>query len=376
MKKITELHDHAMLLADKADIKSAACKEKQASKLYLQAYELELEAADILFKSGSIEPTSSIIHRSAASLAMQLDKYLEAERLICRALSGNPPIEIAEQLRNLWEQVTFRRHLKIEDVTISNVEIVISMWGKYIGQGFASCDEVIARLTNAQKLLYRTAARLSKIPFNENNFKPRNLQENFQVWTSTPKAASYAFVLRVGSKHKQQMMSFMPDPSKIITELMDCFELINKNQFNAIQQKFDDEAYLRNFIALTDLLAPNNKITAVGLSSNINNNTRELSLQKPRFIHDDEYNNLFSKGKITVNYYEPCQAEGRLLVADSNKLNNGIITIVDSVNKAHNIHVPKGMMSDIVRPYFEKLVIISGVKCGGKFVLESISEIK
>jgi hypothetical protein len=47
------------------------------------------------------------LHRSAAALALECGVLREAERLIAAALSGDPPNEIAEELRDLLEQVYF-----------------------------------------------------------------------------------------------------------------------------------------------------------------------------------------------------------------------------------------------------------------------------
>jgi hypothetical protein len=47
------------------------------------------------------EPTRSILHRSAATIAVECSLLREAERLIGRALSGNPPADIADELRDL-----------------------------------------------------------------------------------------------------------------------------------------------------------------------------------------------------------------------------------------------------------------------------------
>jgi hypothetical protein len=46
-----------------------------------------------------LEPTRSFLRRS--TLALECNELREAERLISRALSGFPPIDIAEELRNL-----------------------------------------------------------------------------------------------------------------------------------------------------------------------------------------------------------------------------------------------------------------------------------
>jgi hypothetical protein len=48
-----------------------------------------------------LEPTHSVLHRSAAVLALECSELREAERLIGRALAGNPPVDIANELRDL-----------------------------------------------------------------------------------------------------------------------------------------------------------------------------------------------------------------------------------------------------------------------------------
>jgi hypothetical protein len=42
-----------------------------------------------------------VLHRSAASLAVDCLQLREAERLIGRALAGNPPPDIDDELRDL-----------------------------------------------------------------------------------------------------------------------------------------------------------------------------------------------------------------------------------------------------------------------------------
>ena len=53
-----------------------------------------------------------MLFRSAASLAYELKDYRESERLICMGLAGNPPIDIANELRDLYDQVNLERNLE------------------------------------------------------------------------------------------------------------------------------------------------------------------------------------------------------------------------------------------------------------------------
>jgi hypothetical protein len=60
-----------------------------------------------MFQLAALEPTRSVLHRSAPTLALECGALRDAERLIAVALSGDPPAEIAEELRDLLEQVYF-----------------------------------------------------------------------------------------------------------------------------------------------------------------------------------------------------------------------------------------------------------------------------
>lgn len=68
---------------------------------FRRAFELEAEAASAFATRLDDEPTRSVLYRSAATLALDCKQVNDAERLICTALSGNPPEQIAEELREL-----------------------------------------------------------------------------------------------------------------------------------------------------------------------------------------------------------------------------------------------------------------------------------
>jgi len=59
---------------------------RRGNCLLLAAYELESQAAHLAAQKNDSEPTRSILHRSAASLALDCGLSREAERLICEAL--------------------------------------------------------------------------------------------------------------------------------------------------------------------------------------------------------------------------------------------------------------------------------------------------
>lgn len=110
MNPIQDLHREAMRLADEAKHLQRSGDQRAAQQRWNDAFECQRQAAQYSAADLSLEPTRSGLHRSAASLALECRKYREAERLIATALAGNPPDEIAEQLRDLLEKVYFDRH--------------------------------------------------------------------------------------------------------------------------------------------------------------------------------------------------------------------------------------------------------------------------
>ena len=110
MTTLDEYHDKAMEKSFFADLERRRGNEEEASQLFQQALELELKAIGEITEP--IEPTFSVLHRSAGWLALDCKQPRLAEQLACKALAGNPPEKIADELRDLWQQANFRRHFE------------------------------------------------------------------------------------------------------------------------------------------------------------------------------------------------------------------------------------------------------------------------
>jgi hypothetical protein len=102
-------HHEAMALVDSATQARRRGDEPIFLKMLREAFTLEKEAATLIAEQADLEPTRSVLHRSAASLAFQCGELREAERLIATALAAFPPEEIAEELRDLLERVYSNR---------------------------------------------------------------------------------------------------------------------------------------------------------------------------------------------------------------------------------------------------------------------------
>jgi hypothetical protein len=102
---VSDIHERAMELADEALAAKRRGHTDESRRLFSEALDYERRAAEMVVPDLAAEPTRSVLLRSAASLAAECGEWREAERLVAIALSGNPPVEIAEELRDLWERI-------------------------------------------------------------------------------------------------------------------------------------------------------------------------------------------------------------------------------------------------------------------------------
>jgi len=105
-RQINHLHEEAMERMDDALIAQRGGDDQAARAAFRQAFHLERAAAELLLTlPDPPEPSRSVLLRSAASLARDADERVEALRLIQLGLSGEPPGEIADELRTLLSEL-------------------------------------------------------------------------------------------------------------------------------------------------------------------------------------------------------------------------------------------------------------------------------
>ena len=126
MNKTTDLHEKAMEFYDEGFFARREGKKTLAKENFRKALELETQSAETLKDKLEIEPSRSVLYRSAASMAMSCEEYRQAEKLIATALSGNPPEEIAEELRDLLEEVNLRKKSKGKSKQIEHAKLTFA----------------------------------------------------------------------------------------------------------------------------------------------------------------------------------------------------------------------------------------------------------
>ena len=103
MSAVNDFHNKAMEFTELALLARRRGDNQAALPLFEQALEAEVKAIESMDEY--VEPTFSVLHRSAGTLALDCNQLRRAEQLAARALAHEPPPEIAAELRDLLEQV-------------------------------------------------------------------------------------------------------------------------------------------------------------------------------------------------------------------------------------------------------------------------------
>lgn len=366
MSSVKECHDLAMEFTDLAIRNRARGNPERALAYFEQALGFELAAIDALEASEGL--AWSILHRSAGTLALDCRQFRKAEQITTRALAGEPHPTIAEELRDLLEQIYFQRHLDLKGVALQDDELQLSLSGQEVGTGLVQYNEIYGRVDNTSKLLYRTAERKFGRDFREGGQPAREIRENYQTLVSVPRTGSFAVTLRFGSQ-TQPTLPGMFDTAAVMDEFMDLISLVNGSHIDQIQDSISDPAYLRNFFGLAKKLAPDGeRVRQVGFTAIRGGVERSVELTTPAAE--------LASPPVPVQSDspgEPITIRGVLRYADATRGAGNQIRIIDEANrKTHRVQVPTGMMNDIVRPMWDSVVIVTGWQDGNVIELHDI----
>ena len=364
MNEIATLHGEAMDLAEEAFNASLRGDRDTASRLFRLAFEKERSAAEALKESYALEPSRSVLFRSAASLALDCGEWREAERLISFGLVGAPPEEIAEELRDLMEQVHFARHLELRGIELAPEEFQFSLAGRAIGYGVAPSDAVTSRITSTERLLLRTAERKAGRPFRESGVAPKAVADSVEVFMSVPRAASFAVTFRVGRPREQVDLPELTGTTDLIDEVMTCLTLFQEGRDDELRRRIPDTPYFNNFTAIAKQIAPDGEdVTLVGFTTERHGSRSTLQLTRTGSHRAVQRSRSPLSGYVEVT--------GKLLFADERGGKN-LIRLVDENEIEYKVTVPAGMMSDIVKPLWEDVVTVTGERYRGTIRLENI----
>lgn len=368
---VKDLHREAMKYNDLALIAKQNNLLTKVKENYLKAFEFEKQAFILFNSQSSEEPTKSVLLRSAANLAFLSEQLREAEKLISLGLAGDLPNDIAEEFRDLLQQVNFFRHLELHGIVLNSYELQLSLSGNQVGHGLIRSDEFLNRIEIIEKLAFRTADRIRNKPFNDRGRPLKDNVINFEPYLSIPRAASFAVTIRFGQSVEQTVFEGMDVQTQLIDDILKNIKLINDENYDGLSENIKDNSYRRNFIALTKRLAPDgDRIKVVGFTTTRRGNNETVALT--RISKEVNVQNNMEAINTPISG-KPIEIVGTLSFADSKRRK---IKLTDSKKKDYEIEVPQGLLSDIVKPYFEDTVLIKGVQKRKVIELKDIEKIE
>jgi hypothetical protein len=367
MKEIEDLHNQAMDLAEKAIILRLRKKIDESTETFNDAFLLETQAVMQMKDLYDLEPSRSIMFRSAASLALNAGLFRQAEQMIAMGLSGNPPGPIADELRDLYETINFERHLKLKGVTLSDSDVQLSLAGSAVSYGMIKAEEFIKRAEIFDNMAIRTAERLLKKPFREKGRISNEIKESFETYYSIPRAASFAITVRVGYRPKNYSLFDEEDiQTQVINEIVENIKMVNNCDENKLKDKIANEDYFFNTLGLIKKLSPDNKeVSLVGLTTSKKGIDNTVAFIRPT----DEIKIAPILYKINVSEMEDVVISGKLTYADAAKSD---IRLRTAQGELYTVFVPKGILADIVKPYWEQDVTIRGRREENKIFFEDL----
>lgn len=381
MSDIEQIHNEAINLAEEAFRAKRKGDVETATDLFVQALDLEKKAFSSFPASEDSEPTRSILIRSAASMAFHAREYDQAEQLVSIGLSGFPPSEIRSELKALHDDINFRQHIILKKLDLADNEMQMTLWGNATGYGVILADLLIKRINQFKTIFYRTAERLSNLPYRTSGGTGKPITDFYSLYLKGFTAGSFGVSFSIGERSEQ--LSLFPDYDQkkveiesVINEVLSCFELLEKDEIDDLKERFSDEDYMENFISIARQMAPDGKdIKGLGLISKSKGKQRTVGLSRIRKEIPTPEKILSSSDDDSEPEKERVVLSGILKHADSLKIEGkyGFVKLRnEDQKKTYSVLVPLTQMQDVVQPYFEEKVVITCYRVGKKIYFDDI----
>jgi hypothetical protein len=258
---------------------------------------------------------------------------------------------VERELKNLFEQIGFERHLQRSGVVLEETDLELSMAGQSVGYGMVLYTELKRKIDQTIHLINNTVERKHGRKYRSEPGRPRKIFRPFQPALSAARPGSFSITLRLGVEEGYQQTYFF-SPSEVIDEILTGISLINSGDEERLQQLIDDDAYRSAFRNLTRQLAPDGEnISSVGFRSK----SRSVRLTRTR--------NEIALPEVEPGDEEierrPIQIEGVLDIAISRGKRNTIEISPEDIGP-QKVIVEEGM-EDVVKTFFGDWVLIKAI---------------
>jgi len=350
------LHRKAMGFADESMVARLLGDREEYLRLTKLALEKEAAAAELMVDE-DIEPTRSVLHRSAATLAWRCQEYDRAKRLAYRALAGNPPPEIEWELKDLLGTV----RLEEAGIHLGKGQLQFSLQGAEVGYGKAALSELTSRMPSIRSMLQITAKSFYRQISNVGRSSD-NAFSDIPIFVDGFAPGSFIVNLRLGIPIQSELPG-LERFEDIVEPFLENLNLVDKGEFHELQNALaDPNAYL-GFVKAARMLAPDgNRVDSVKFQANIHDQRKIVSFKATQRYLADVLSREKTAKEGTLNEFHvtdlDLQIEGILKVADG--LVKTECVLVSDDNVQWDIEGPEDVLDDIVRAYFKRRVAISG----------------
>lgn len=352
MNNVAEMHEKAMSLYDAALAARRAGNEGDFRLNVDAALEAEAVAAHEFARGHGLEPTRSVLYRSAATIAMTASSFAKALELSAAGLAADSvPAGIRAELVALVKDANYRLNVfETDGVAIGNESIVLSLEGEAVGNGMVRHEIFKAKLGAVVNIINRTADRVMGITFGD----ARTKDFTAPLFVSPPIPGSFAIEVRMGDQ-RQPNLSGLPQPidvDAVLDEVVECFQDFKEGDLDALRERISSDDYFTNFMALGRALQPDGaNITAVELVGNLHKGVKRVRITSPR-------PKTPKKKRNDAEASETREITGILRVAEKRGEGKERVEIIDDFGNWHDVHVPAALMADVVRPLWDSRVTI------------------
>lgn len=268
--ELNRLHDRAMDLASRAKAASNDSKPDTilADALWNAAFDHERRVADRLLTHFELEPSRGIIYRSAAALALRCDELVLAERYAAQGLAGNVDDQIAEQLREVFDEVRFRRHTTGLIRQLRDETMHVSMTGRRVTPDFIDAAILTSHIENLHRIIVRVQELLLGYQFRRSGRISKGIQDTMQVRYEPASNRVFGYDLDVFVQ--QPRLKFVEeDEGTVIGVTRRIFDLAQAGNRSALLSLCqENRSYYRYFTnAARDVMPDGKRLAFVGLQS-------------------------------------------------------------------------------------------------------------
>ncbi len=345
-----------MEFADEADLAELFGDRKKFLRLTKQAFEKEKAAADLM-EDIDVEPSRGVLHRSAATLAWRCGFYDRSEKLIYRALAGNPRSDIEWQLKDLLGTVNLAK----AGVHLGEGQLQFSLHGSQIGNGKAAIEELTSRAPSIATMLRISAKSALQYSRDAVSSKQPKIGD-IPVFIEGLAAGSCIVKLRLGDPVQDTLPGFWHF-NDVIKPFFEYVNLLAQGETYELEKTIDDPNEYRDFVNASIELAPDGKnISSVKFQSIIDDSLRVVSLNTTQ-------NNL--KG---LPLPDIPSAERELEVTEHDIVKTGVLRVGNALENENktlcilatdsegNWHIEgaEDLKDKIVRQYFKRRIVVHG----------------